>query len=243
MASASPPGSIRTTRMCRTSCAPSPAWRPTCSISPVTPAISTGASASPSARHRLVMTRPGPATRERARMASRRPGRHDGAAARRQCPRGSSRPPRLAPHPSRRWRSAPSGPAHVPAWPSGDWAGAARSAGRALGLLSELTGETGPDTIEDWLSPHPGPGRHGSLRPGAAGRRARRGPALRARRRHDRRPYRCQRPSGRPGPVLAAASLRCPPARLSSSLRSPRSARSPWSPDPARPRSAWTCPP
>ena len=34
----------------------------------------------------------------------------------------------------------------------GDWAGAARSVRRALGLLSELTGETGPDVIEDWLS-------------------------------------------------------------------------------------------
>ena len=37
----------------------------------------------------------------------------------------------------------------------GDWAGAARSVRRALGLLSELTGETGPDVIEDWLSGSP----------------------------------------------------------------------------------------
>jgi len=34
----------------------------------------------------------------------------------------------------------------------GDWAGAARSAGRALDLLSDLIGRTGPDTMEDWLA-------------------------------------------------------------------------------------------
>jgi CHAT domain len=72
----------------------------------------------------------------------------------------------------------------------GDWAGAARSADRALGLLGELAGAAGPGSVEDWLSLTQGLaaiGAYSLVRQGDAGGAAllcERGAAVIAARRH-----------------------------------------------------------
>ena len=191
----------------RTSCAPSPGWRPNCSTSPVTPAISTRASASLSARLRLVMI---PAGSTNARTCSHGfwpgvPVRWGGGPATARAAALAHRDEAASPIPELALSSIRAGSRACLA--EGDWAGAARSAAGPWGCSANSPARPGRTSSRTGsASPRAWPRWEPTAWCGRATRR--RGPALRARRRHHCCPYRCRRPFGRPGSVLAAAACR-----------------------------------